>query len=156
MIHRILCFLIFTINSIPNYENLRSPYITPTDNILTTVHMMYFNEYFNNIMEDNNEKIVLVSAVAYDACNKYAGKQNNQTSEFFKSTMDDVETYVSKIFTTKNDNLNITTTYNRALYNIVEFYKGSSIPNEETIMKSYNFDKCMVYNYNYDKCNIAI
>uniref|UniRef100_A0A6C0LTG1 Uncharacterized protein n=1 Tax=viral metagenome TaxID=1070528 RepID=A0A6C0LTG1_9ZZZZ len=156
MIHRLLCFLIFTTNLKPNYKELQSPYITPTDNILTKVHTMYFNEYFHSIIEEEHEKIVMVSAVAYDACNKYAGKKNNQTSEFFKHTMDNVETYLSKMISSKHDTTNITTTYEPPLYNIVEFYKGSSIPNELTVFKSYNFDKCMVYNYNYDKCNIVV
>ena len=60
------------------------------------------------------------------------------------------------MISSKHDTTNITTTYEPPLYNIVEFYKGSSIPNELTVFKSYNFDKCMVHNYNYDKCNIVI
>ena len=45
MIHRLLCFLIFTTNLKPNYKELQSPYITPTDNILTKVHTMYFTPF---------------------------------------------------------------------------------------------------------------
>ena len=34
MLHRIICFLIFTKNLMPDYTKLYSPYITPTDTIL--------------------------------------------------------------------------------------------------------------------------
>ena len=154
MLHRLVCFLLFTKNLVPNYKTLQAPYITPTDKIINTVHTLYFNEYFHNIMTDKHEKVVLVTAVAYDACNKYSGKQNNATSEFFKYTMNHVETYVSKIFTSSYENFTIP--YQKPPFDIVQLYQGNSIPNEEKLMSSWTFDKCMVYNYNNDKCDIQL
>ena len=101
MFYRLVCFLIFTRNLIPNYKNVFSPYITTTDKIIEIVQTQYINEYFNNIMENDNEKLIMVTAVAYDACNKYSGQKITNTTQFFKSTMDGVETYISKMFASK-------------------------------------------------------
>lgn len=155
MIYRLVCFLIFTRNLIPDYKNLFSPYITPTDKMLDIVQTQYINEYFNNIMENEYEKLIIVTAVAYDACNKYSGKKITNATQFFKSTMDDVETYVSKMFASKKNYDNSTYIENpNLIFEPVDFYKGTSLPNEETLMESYNFDKCMILNYNRDKCTI--
>jgi hypothetical protein len=67
MFYRLVCFVLFTQNSMPDYKNLFSPYITPTDKIINIVHTQYINEYFNNIMENDHEKLVMVTAVAYAA-----------------------------------------------------------------------------------------
>ena len=155
MLYRLVCFLIFTRNLIPDYKNLFSPYITATDKIIDQVQTQYINEYFNNIMEEDHEKLIMVTAVAYDACNKYSGQKIRNTTQFFKSTMDDVETYISKIVSTKQKYDNSTYIENPNLaFEPVDFYKGTSLPNEETLMQSYNFDKCMILNYNRDKCTI--
>jgi hypothetical protein len=154
MLHRLVCFLLFTKNLVPDYKTLQAPYITPTDKIIDYVQTLYFNEYFHKIITDKHEKVVLVTAVAYDACNKYSGKQNNATSEFFKSTMNAVETYIAKTITTSYDNFTIP--YQKPPFDIVQLYQGNSIPNEVKLLSSWTFDKCMVYNYNYDKCNIEI
>ena len=155
MFYRLVCFLLFTQNSMPDYKNLFSPYITPTDKIINIVQTQYINEYFNNIMENDHEKLIIVTAVAYDACNKYSGKKITNTTQFFKSTMDDVETYVSKMFASKKNYDNSTYIENpNLIFDTVDFYKGTSLPNEETLMESYNFDKCMILNYNRDKCTI--
>jgi hypothetical protein len=155
MIYRLVCILIFTRNLIPNYKKLFTPYITPTDKIIETVQTQYINEYLNNIMEEDHEKLIMVTAVAYDACNKYSGQKITDTTPFFKNTMDDVETYVSKMFASKQnyDNSTYIETTN-LMFDIVNFYKGNSLPNEETLLESYNFDKCMILNYNRDKCTI--
>jgi hypothetical protein len=106
-------------------------------------------------MEEAHEKLIMVTAVAYDACNKYSGQKIRNTTQFFKSTMDDVETYISKMVATKQKYDNSTYIENPNLaFEPVDFYKGKSLPNEETLMKSYNFDKCMILNYNRDKCTI--
>jgi hypothetical protein len=141
-----------------------SPYITPTDGILDSVLASYLNKYFNNIIEENYEKLVMVSAVAYDACNKYAegsGVKNNKSSEFFKSTMSGVETYVSKIVANKlawnkNDTWKNSRGEVEDLFDVVEFYHGNRLEHEEQLFRFYNFDKCIVYNHNKDKCNIVI
>ncbi len=154
MLHRIICFLIFTKNLVPDYNNLFAPYITPTDKIIEKVHSQYINEYFHNIIANKNEKVVLVTSVAYDSCNKYADKTINGTSKFFKDNLDDVEVYVSKMFSTRDDYTTIP--YKAPPFDIVEFYQGESIPYEEKIMQYYEFDKCIVYNYNQDKCTIKV
>ena len=155
MIYRLVCFLIFTRNLIPNYKNLVSPYITPTDKIIDVVQSQYINEYFNNIMENEHEKLIMVTAVAYDACNKYSGQKIRNTTQFFKSTMDDVETYISKMAASKQQYDNSTYIENPNLsFDTVDLYKGTSLPNEETLMESHIFDKCMILNYNRDKCTI--
>ena len=46
--------------------------------------------------------------------------------------------------------------YSTPPFDIVELYKGNSIPNEEKVLGYYDYDKCIVYNYNYDKCDIDI
>lgn len=165
MIYRLICFVIFTTNLVPNYKKLVTPYITPTDSILDLVWAAYLNHYFNNIIEDNSEKVVMVSAVAYDACNKYgdgSGVKNNQSSEFFRGTMSGVEIYVSKIFANKLAwNKNDTWKNSRGevvdgLFDVVEFYQGNRLEHEEDLFGFYNFDKCIVYNHNMDKCTIVI
>jgi len=164
MIYRLICFVIFTTNLIPNYKKLMSPYITPTDGILDSVLASYLNKYFNNIIEENTEKVVMVSAVAYDACNKYgggSGRVNNKSEEFFKRTMSGVEVYVSKMFANKlawnkNDTWKNSHGEVEDLFDVVEFYKGSRLEHEEHLFRFYNFDKCIVYNHNKDKCNIVI
>jgi len=154
MLHRLICFLLFTKNLVPDYNNLFAPYITPTDKIIENVHSQYINEYFHNIIANKNEKVVLVTSVAYDSCNKYGGKTINGTSEFFKNTLDDVEVYISKMFATYEADYSIP--YKTPPFDIVEFYQGESIPYEEKIMQYYEFDKCIVYNYNQDKCTIKV
>ena len=154
MLHRLICFLIFTKNLIPNYKNLYSPYITPTDKILDKVQNQYLNEYFHNIIKEQHEKVVIVSAVVYDSCNRYSDESINDTSEFFKNTLDDVETYISKMISTIDYHYTNTTPYQKPPFDIVEFYQGKSIPYEENLLDYYNFDKCIVYNYNSDKCKI--
>jgi hypothetical protein len=139
----------------PDYNNLFSPYITATDKIIDQVQTQYINEYFNNIMEEDHEKLIMVTAVVYDACNKYSGQKIRNTTQFFKSTMDDVETYISKMVSTKQKYDNSTYIENPNLsFDTVDLYKGTSLPNEETLMESYIFDKCMILNYNRDKCTI--
>ena len=106
-------------------------------------------------MENDNEKLIMVTAVAYDACNKYSGQKITNTTQFFKSTMDGVETYISKMFASKKKYDNSTYIENPNLsFDTVDLYKGTSLPNEETLMESYIFDKCMILNYNSDKCTI--
>lgn len=155
MLHRLICFLIFTKNLIPDYTNLYSPYITPTDKILNNVHSQYLNEYFNKILlNGENEKLVFVTAVAYDSCNKYADKTINGTSEFFKNKVDGVETYVSKMISKSEPNISLP--YIAPLFDIVELHQGQNIPHEEELLEYYNYDKCIVYNYNKDKCTIKV
>ena len=153
MIHRLICFLIFTTNQIPDYKHLYAPYITPTDSILAKVQTKYFTEYFNSIIEESHEKVVMVSAVVYDACQRFSSGVDYKMNDFFQGEVDDVETYVSKMVSTMIDDGN-TLPYVKPDFDIVELYKGSSIPGEETLQKSYYFDQCIVYNYNYDKCTI--
>ena len=153
MLHRLICFLVFTKNLVPDYKNLFAPYITPTDKIIEKVLSQYLNEYFHNIIANKNEKVVMVTSVAYDSCNKYADKPINGTSEFFKNTLDDVEVYISKMISTRDD---YTIPYTAPPFDIVEFYQGPNIPYEEKIMQYYDFDKCIVYNYNQDKCQINV
>ena len=50
MFYRLVCFLIFTRNLIPNYKNVFSPYITTTDKIIEIVQTQYINP--NNIPPD--------------------------------------------------------------------------------------------------------
>jgi hypothetical protein len=153
MLHRLICFLVFTKNLVPDYKNLFAPYITPTDKIIDNVYGQYLNEYFHNIIANKHEKVVLVTSVVYDSCNRYAGKTINGTSEFFKNTLDDVEVYISKMISTRDD---YTIPYTAPPFDIVEFYQGPNIPYEEKIMQYYDFDKCIVYNYNQDKCQINV
>jgi len=153
MFYRLVCLLIFTNRMIPDYTNLRSPYITFADKIMDTVHTYYYNEYFNKILKNNVEKLVMVTAIAYDSCNKYSDKKINGSNDFFKNKMQDVEIYISKMVATF-DNTSIE--YKPAPFNVVDLYYGTNLRNEETLTQSYTFDKCMVYNYNYDKCNIDI
>lgn len=154
MLHRVICFLLFTKNLVPDYTKLFAPYITSTDKMLDKVHGQYYNEYFHNIITNKNEKVVLVTSVVYDACNKYADKTINGTSEFFKNTLDDVEVYISKMISTYEADYSIP--YTAPSFDIVEFYQGPNIPHEEKIMQYYDFDKCIVYNYNQDKCQINV
>lgn len=46
--------------------------------------------------------------------------------------------------------------YKPAPFDIVDLYYGTNLRNEETLLESYTFDKCIVYNYNYDKCSIEV
>lgn len=155
MLHRVICFLIFTTNLVPDYKNLFPLYITPTNKIIDIAHAEYFNEYFHNIIPTNQyEKLVLVTSIVYDSCNRYANETINGTSKFFKNTLDDVEVYMSKMLSKYDDDYSIP--YKRPSFDIVEFYQGSNIPHEEKIMKYYDFDKCIVYNYNEDECQINV
>ena len=156
MLHRLICFLIFTTNQIPDYKHLYAPYITPTDSILNKVHTKYYSEYFHNIIEESHEKVVMVSAVVYDACDRFSSSGiDYKMNDFFQGEVDDVETYISKMVSTKyTDDDDNTLPYVKPDFDIVELYKGTSIPGEETLQKSYSFDQCIVYNYNYDKCTI--
>jgi hypothetical protein len=120
---------------------------------LTKLHTKYFTEYFNSIIEEKHEKIVMVTAVVYDACQRFSSGVYYKMNDFFQGEVDDVETYISKMVSTMNDDGN-TLPYVKPDFDIVELYKGSSIPGEEKVMKSYSFDQCIVYNYNYDKCTI--
>ena len=138
----------------PDYTKLYSPYITPTDKILNNVHSQYYSEYFNKILTNQNEKLVIVTAVAYDSCNKYVDKTINGTSGFFKNKVDGVETYVSKMFSKSEPNMSLP--YIAPLFDIVELYQGQRIPHEEELLEYYNYDKCIVYNYNKDKCTINV
>lgn len=153
MFYRLVCLLIFTDRMIPDYTNLRSPYITIADKIMDTVHTYYYNEYFNKILKNKFEKIVMVTAIAYDSCNKYSDKKINGTNDFFKNKMEDVETYISKMVATF-DNTSIE--YKHPPFDVVDLYYGTNLPNEEKLMNAYTFDKCMVYNYNYDKCSFVV
>lgn len=153
MIHRLICFLIFTTNHVPDYTQLYAPYITATDTILAKVQTKYYSEYFHNIIEESHEKVVMVSAVVYDACDRFSSSGiDYKMNDFFQGEVDDVETYVSKMVSTKDTDDSLS--YEKPDFDIVELYKGTSIPGEETLMKSYSFDQCIVYNYNYDKCTI--
>lgn len=158
MIHRLICFLIFTKNLKPDYTiyKMYPSLETPAEKIINKVQSLYFNEYFHNIIYESGgpEKLVLVSAVAYDSCNKYSGKTINGTSGFFKNKFDDVETYISKTVATVEDDYPVP--YSTPPFDVVELYKGNSIPNEEKVLEYYDYDKCIVYNYNYDKCDIDI
>jgi hypothetical protein len=61
MIYRLICFVIFTTNLVPNYKKLMSPYITPTDGILDLVLGRVLNQYFNNIIEENTfDKCIVI------------------------------------------------------------------------------------------------
>ena len=84
MIHRLICFLIFTKNLFPDYTiyKMYPSLETPAEKIINKVQSLYFNEYFHNIIYESGgpEKLVLVSALAYDGCNKYSGKTINGTS----------------------------------------------------------------------------
>lgn len=153
MFYRLVCLLIFTNRMIPDYTNLRSPYITFANKIMDTVHTYYYNEYFNRILQNEHEKLVIVTSIAYDSCNKYSGKKINGTNDFFKYTMEDVETYISKMVSTF-DNTSIE--YKPPPFDIVDLYYGTNLPNEEKLIEYYTFDKCMIYNYNYDKCSIVV
>jgi hypothetical protein len=128
MFYRLVCILIFTNRMMPDYTNLRSPYITIADKIIDTVHTYYLN--------------------------KYSGKKINGTNDFFKYKIKDVETYISKMFSTFDNSSFVS--YKPAPFDTVDLYYGTNLRNEETLLKSYTFDKCMVYNYNYDKCSINV
>ena len=158
MIHRLICFLIFTKNLKPDYTIYKTyPWLeTPAEKIINTVQTYYLNEYFHNIISESGgpEKLVIVSAVAYDSCNKYSGKTVNGTSGFFKNKFEDVETYISKMVATVDEEYPIP--YSAPPFDIVELYNGNSIPREESVLEYYDYDKCIVYNYNYDKCDIDV
>ena len=154
MFYRLVCILIFTNRMMPDYTNLRSPYITIADKIIDTVHTYYLNEYFNRILQNQYEKLIIATSIAYDSCNKYSGKKINGTNDFFKYKIKDVETYISKMFSTFDNSSFVS--YKPAPFDTVDLYYGTNLRNEETLLKSYTFDKCMVYNYNYDKCSINV
>ena len=154
MFYRLVCILIFTNRIMPDYANLRSPYITFADKIIDTVHTYYLNEYFNRILQNEHEKLIIATSIAYDSCNKYSGKKINGTNDFFKYKIKDVETYISKMFATFDNSS--AASYIPAPFDIVDLYYGTNLRNEETLLESYTFDKCIVYNYNYDKCSIEV
>jgi len=137
---------------VPDYKHIYAPYITPTDTILNKVHTKYYTEYFHNIIEESHEKVVMVSVVVYDACQRFSSGIDYNMPEFFQGKIDDVETYVSKMVSTKDVNASLP--YVKPDFDIVELYKGQRIPGEETLLKSYTYDQCIVYNYNHDKCTI--
>jgi hypothetical protein len=39
---------------------------------------------------------------------------------------------------------------------IVELFSGNSLPNEENLVGSYTFDKCMVYNPDAKRCPVNV
>jgi hypothetical protein len=94
----------------------------------------------------------MVSAVVYDACQRFSSGIDYKMNDFFQGEVDDVETYVSKMISSNVPDASLP--YVKPDFDIVELYKGTRIPGEETLQKSYNYDQCIVYNYNYDKCAI--
>lgn len=124
---------------------------TPDITMMSNAQNYLWSEYFNNIIT-GNEKVVLVSALAYDACS-YSDK-NYTMHDYFTYEIPTVDIRISKMVASIVEDDPVQ--YIVPPFPIVELYSGKSLPNEENLVGSYTFDKCMVYNPDARRCPVNV
>jgi hypothetical protein len=123
---------------------------TPDVSMMSNAYEYLFSEYFNHIIT-GHEKVVIVSALAYDACS-YIDK-NYTMQDYFTGEIPTVDIRISKMFASiTDDDVPIIV----SPFPIVELFSGKTLPNEENLLKSYTFDQCMVYNPDAKRCPTSL
>ena len=123
---------------------------TPDVSMMSKAYQYLFSEYFNHIIT-GHEKVVIVSALAYDACS-YSDK-NYTMHDYFTYEIPTVDIRISKMFASITDD---DVPMIVSPFPIVELFSGNSLPNEENLVRSYTFDKCMVYNPDAKRCPVNV
>jgi hypothetical protein len=144
MLHKLLCFLIFTPEAKKVYQPFAIPNVEKNSNIAYHAQKHYFNEYFSNL-KSGHEKLVMVSSIVYNSNLYQTDNTTLNTSIYFQNVLDqDIDILVGKMITSHIDNFE-KTTKDVIEYDIVEYYTGNYIPNEEKILTN-NYDNCMIVN----------
>lgn len=153
MFYRLYCMIIFTAASrisLQKYLQMDMQHReTPDVTMMSNAQTYLWSEYFNHIIT-GPEKVVVVSALAYDACSYI--DQNYTIPDYFSGTIPTVDIRVSKMFSSITDD---EVPYIVPPFPILELYSGKSLPNELNLLDSYTFDQCMVYNPDARRCPTA-
>lgn len=154
MLYRLYCMIIFTAASrisLQKYLQMDMQHReTPDVTMMSNAQTYLWSEYFNNIIT-GPEKVVVVSALAYDACS-YSDK-NYTMHDYFTYEIPNVDIRISKMFSSITDD---DVQYIVPPFPIVELFSGKSLPNEENLVDAYTFDKCMVYNPDAHRCPVTV
>jgi len=154
MLYRLYCMILFSAASrisVQKYLQMDMQHVeTPDVSMMSKAYQYLFSEYFNHIIT-GHEKVVIVSALAYDACS-YVDK-NYTMHDYFTYEIPTVDIRISKMFASITDD---DVPMIVSPFPIVELFSGNSLPNEENLVRSYTFDKCMVYNPDAKRCPVNV
>ena len=154
MFYRLYCMILFSAAariSVQKYLQMDMQHVeTPDVSMMSKAYQYLFSEYFNHIIT-GHEKVVIVSALAYDACS-YSDK-NYTMHDYFTYEIPTVDIRISKMFASITDD---DVPMIVSPFPIVELFSGNSLPNEENLVGSYTFDKCMVYNPDAKRCPVNV
>jgi HD superfamily phosphodiesterase len=123
-------------------------------NVLNFAHCIYENEVRKNILLQNQEKIIYVSAILHDMCdNKYVDETYGITdiNNFLDKKLSEEEICAVK-------NIISTMSYSKVKKNgfpdLGIYQHAYHIVREADLLTAYDFDRCMIYNMNKKEGNV--
>ena len=122
--------------------------------VLNFAHSIYQNEVKKNQMLENHEKIIYVSAVLHDMCDrKYVNEEEGMLEiEGFldkKLTKEEIDT-VKRIIST----MSYSKVKKNGFPNLGIYQNAYHIVREADLLSAYDFDRCMIYNMNKKDGNV--
>lgn len=123
-------------------------------NVLNFAHCIFQNEVSKNPSLVEQERLIYVSAILHDMCDKKYVDENKGLSDIEdflhnKLTYKEVEV-VKKIIST----MSYTKVKKEGFPDLYEYQTAYNIVRESDLLSAYDFDRCMIYNMNKKDGNI--
>ena len=128
--------------------------ITHSMNVLNFAHNIYNNEKNKYPEIENHERIIYISAILHDMCDKkYVDETSGvkEIEDFLNEKITQPEIDITKkIITT----MSYSTVKKNGFPNLKEYQIAYHIVREADLLSAYDFDRCMIYNIKKQNGNI--
>jgi HD superfamily phosphodiesterase len=122
--------------------------ISHSMNVLNFANGIYKHEIINDPSIKDFEKIIYVSAVLHDMCDKkYMNEEEGikQIEEFLSNKLEPYEIDITKKIVTT---MSYSTVKKYGFPELKEYMPAYHIVREADLLSAYDFDRCMIYNMN--------
>jgi hypothetical protein len=130
------------------YEIDESHGISHSMNVLNYANRIFNHEKINDPSIKEFEKIIYVSAVLHDMCDKkYMNEEEgiNQIEDFLSNKLEPYEIDITKKIVTT---MSYSTFKKYGFPELKEYMPAYHIVREADLLSAYDFDRCMIYNMN--------
>ena len=152
----------YVLLSVSKYNIDESHGLTHAMDILRNANKIYENECIKYPYIKNHEKIIYVSSVLHDMCDKKYMKQDDGIKEinnFLSNIKDDYgQNYITSTESVVIKDIISTMSYStvkkNGFPNLGEYQLAYNIVREADLLSGYDFDRCMIYQMSQKKCSI--
>jgi len=138
------------------YDIDESHGLTHSMNVLHFAHNIYNDEVQKLPFIQSHEKIIYVSSILHDMCDKKYVNQDNGIKEISDFLEDTHKVLPQEINVVKNiiSTMSYSTVKKKGFPYLYEFQTAYHIVREADLLSAYDFDRCMIYNMRQQNGNV--